>query len=249
MDKKVLSNEHVNVWVLPKASVKDINCITVEEMNSAVAIGDAINWDDTTIPAAKASKEQSSLSLLDAAGSSSRGAAQYEGSLTMYYPTNPDDVNSIYAKAWNMFKKTRVDLVLVVRGVLKGRDPIAAGQWYCAFLMIESTYKNTLEGDNPTRYTVSFLQQGQLAVNGIFKDSTTAITDTEALTVSLNEHRPILPKIHGHQARSVCFYLSKDTSTVTVSPLGVVTGLKTGSTDVIVSHPACANVTVKVTVA
>jgi hypothetical protein len=58
MDKKVLSNEHVNVWVLPKASVKDINCITVEEMNSAVAIGDAINWDDTTIPAAKASKEQ-----------------------------------------------------------------------------------------------------------------------------------------------------------------------------------------------
>ena len=52
MDKKVLSNEHVNVWVLPKASVKDINCITVEEMKSAVAIGDAINWDDTTIPAA-----------------------------------------------------------------------------------------------------------------------------------------------------------------------------------------------------
>lgn len=249
MDKKVLSNEHVNVWVLPKASVKDINAITVEEMNSAVAIGDAINWDDTTIPAAKASKEQSSLSLLDAAGSSSRGAAQYEGSLTMYYPTNPDDANSIYAKAWNMFKKTRVDLVLVVRGVLKGRELIAAGQWYCAFLMIESTYKNTLEGDNPTRYTVSFLQQGQLAVNGVFKDSTTAITDTGNLTVSLNEHRPILPKIHGHQARSVCSYLSKDTSTVSVSPLGVVTGLKTGSADVIVSHPACANVTVKVTVA
>ncbi len=44
--------------------------------------------------AAKASKEQSSLSLLDAAGSSSRGAAQHEGSLTLYYPTNPDDART-----------------------------------------------------------------------------------------------------------------------------------------------------------
>ncbi len=123
--------------------------------------------------------------------------------------TNPDDANSTTPR--NMSKKTRVDLVLVVRGNPRGREPIAAGQWYCAFLMHRSPYKNTLEGDNPTRYTVSFLQQGRWQSTESSR-TTRRRSPTRELDGVLNEHRPILPEDPRPWARSVCLYLSKDNS-------------------------------------
>lgn len=259
-DKKATVNGWVTLWVAPVSTIEDINKITATEINSAVNITSATSWSDTTYPTAEASEDVSDRSLADVGNASSRGKANYKAELTLFYPTDVKDQTSEYAKAWNVFRKTRERLVLIARvGQAKYNEPARAGQWYSAFLLMNSTYKNNTEGDSSVKYTVKFLTQGQLRVNGLVRgggggggegDDAT-IEPSGAVNLSVGTHKRIHVKAYtGKRVTTACEFKSDHPEFATVSTAGVITGVNAGLATITATHPSISTeLKVQVTVA
>ena len=255
MDKKVYANGNVTVWAIPRAAVADIHNIKVSEINSdGLDITDAISWSDTTLPTVSGSDDVDDRSIRDKGNATSRGASNFEASLSLFYPGDFEDVNGIYRQTWDVFKQTRVPLVLVVR-VLQGEqgvhDPAEEGELYNAFYMLNSTYRNAAEGDNSVKYTVGFMAQGQLRINGLFGGAAEGtITVEEAPSaLAVDESGPIRATAYGHRLGRAFRWRSSDTAVASVSRSGVVTGEGTGSATITGEYPGLEDATVEVTVA
>lgn len=252
-DKKATVNGWVTLWVAPVSTIADLNKITPEEINKSVNITSATSWSDTTYPTAEASEDVSDRSLADVGNASSRGKANYKAELTLFYPTDVKDQTSEYAKAWNVFKKTRERLVLIARvGQAKYNEPAKEGEWYSAFLLMNSTYKNNTEGDSSVKYMVKFLTQGQLRVNGLVKGADGAtIEPTGTVSLGVGAHKRIHVKAYGgKRVTTACEFKSDHPEFATVSTAGVITGVKAGSATITATHPSIATeLKVQVTVA
>ena len=115
-DDKVFSNGNINVWVVPRIAIDDLANIPADVVNNdGINISDAISWSDTTLPHATGSDDIDDRSIMDRGNATSRGANNYEASLTLFYPRDVHDPNSLYKKAWDLFSQTRHQYVLVVR--------------------------------------------------------------------------------------------------------------------------------------
>lgn len=252
-DKKATVNGWVTLWVVPVSTIADLNKITPDEINKSVNITSATSWSDTTYPTAEASEDVSDRSLADVGNASSRGKANYKAELTLFYPTDVKDQTSEYTKAWNVFKKTRERLVLIARvGQAKYNEPAKEGEWYSAFLLMNSTYKNNTEGDSSVKYTVKFLTQGQLRVNGLVKGTDGAtIEPTGTVNLGVGTHKRIHIKAYnGKRVTTACEFKSDHPEFATVSTAGVITGVKAGSATITATHPSITTeLKVQVTVA
>lgn len=255
MDKKVFSNGNFDVWVIPRDAVEDINAIKADTLNTeGLNISDALAFSDSTMPTVSASDDIDDRSIKDKSNATSRGASNFEASLTLFYPGDFDDVNSIYRKAWDLFRETRVPLILVLR-VLQNEtgetDPAEPGQVYNAFYMLNSTYRNRTEGDNSVKYTVGFMAQGALRVNGVFQGAApeTATEEYAPSDIGVGESEPIRVSVNGNRLGRAFTWRSNDTAVASVSSAGVVTGLTAGAATITGTYPGVDDVTVEVTVA
>ena len=254
MDKKATANGNVNVWVIPRDAVEDLHNIKASEINAdGLNISDAISWGDTTLPTISGSDDIDDRSIMDKGNATGRGAANYEASLSLFFPGDMDDQNSLFRKTWDIFKQTRVPLILVVR-ILQGETGVASeaeeGQIYNAFYMLNSTYRNSTEGDNSVKYTVGFMSQGSLQVNGVFGGAANieATVVESPATLAVDEHGPIRVDVGGVRLGRAFTWRSTNTSVATVSPSGVVTGVGTGSADIRGTYPGIVDVVESVTV-
>lgn len=239
-DKKASVNGNITLWVALRSAIADINKITPAELNAALNITEATSWSDTTFPTAEASEDVQDLSLLDKGNASTRGAANYKAELSLFYPTNVKDTQSIYAKTWQIFKHTREKLVLITRvGQAEGSEPAKEGEFYSAFEFMNSTYKNNGEGDSSVKYQVKFLTQGNLRVNGLVKGTDGATISTgAAVNLGVGAHKRIHVKAYGKRITTACEFSSTNTAIATVSPAGIITGHKAGKADITVTHPS-----------
>ena len=254
MDKKVYADGNVTVWVVPYSAIDDLDNISPDEINTnGLDISDALAWADTTLPVVAASDDVDDRSIRDKGNATSRGASNYSASLTLFYPGDLDDTNSIFRKAWDVFRTTRVPLVLVIRvgqGETGEASPAEEGQIYNAFYMLNSTYRNSTEGDNSVKYSVGFMTQGSMRVNGIFTDGAGELEITNApASVAAGESVPLRAESYGHRIGRALRWRSSDTSVASVSRSGVVTGVGTGSATITASYDGLEDATASVTVA
>lgn len=255
MDKKATANGNVDVWVIPRDAVENIHEIKTSEINTdGLNISDAISWSDTTLPTVSASDDIDDRSIKDRGNATSRGAANYEASLSLFFPGDLDDSNSIFRKTWDVFKETRVPLILVTR-VLQGETNKVTdaedGQLYNAFYMLNSTYRNATEGDNSVKYTVGFMSQGALRLNGVFAGAADVVADVETSPSGLGvgESGPIRVSVDGVRLGRAFTWRSSNSSVATVSASGVVSGVGAGSATITGRYPGVEDVSVPVTVA
>lgn len=242
-DDKVFSNGHVNVWVVPRIAIVDLARIPADVVNSeGINISDAISWSDTTLPHATGSDDIDDRSIMDRGNATSRGANNYEASLTLFHPRDIHDPNSIYKKAWDLFSQTRHQYVLVVRtlqGVQHEKTPASPGEWYSAFYFMNSTYRNDTEGDDSIKYLVNFLAQGSVRVNGLFAgDSPNATIEPSELALAVGETGALRATAYGHRVSSVVDWRSNNTAVATVSSSGVVTARQTGTANITFRDPS-----------
>lgn len=242
MDEKAYPDGHVTVWAIPRSAVTNLWAIPADVINSqGINISHAISWADTTLPTASASDDIDDRSIMDRGNATSRGAMNYEASLTLFYPGVFGDTSSEYRQVWDMFRETRVPMVLVTR-VLQNPQyeatDMEAGQFYSAYDMMNSTYRNNTDGDDSVKYTVGFMTQGNMAIEAIASATEFQVT-SDARTIQVGEH----DRVHAVHDESViitsaCKWESSDSSIAAVSQMGVITGIAEGEATISVTHPS-----------
>lgn len=245
-DEKVTSNGNVHVWILLEADLANYLSPTATEINTdGLNVTDAVAWDGTTWPGNTESNDVDDRSLLDRGNAVSRGFGQFEGTLSFFRP-KPGDTTSIYAQAWALLKTPRVPVYVVTR-VLQGTEgvetPVAAGDWVNVYKFITDTVNDDTEGEDSYKFIVTFLPQGELAVQTQVKNATAVTLAPLTLALAVGAHGVVRATLGGHRASQVVTWASSNQAVATVSQSGVVTAVSAGTANITATHDAATGAT------
>ncbi len=245
MDKRIISNGNVTVWVVPAAGIADYEAPTATEINAGLDVTDALAWDASTFPAATASDDQDDRSMRDAGNATTRGVAQFEASLNFFRPKTKGDTASDYGKAYEFFRIPGVDVYLITR-ILQGPEgrhkDAAAGEWISVYKFVTDGWTDDFEGDDSVKYAVGFMTQGEVITYTQVKNSAPVeVTNASASTsVDVGDHIVLRATLGGKRATQVVEWSSSAPNIATVSGNGVVTGVAAGTASITADHPAAS---------
>lgn len=245
-DEKVTANGNVDIWVIPTTDVADYRSPTATEINtSGTRVTPAVAWDGVTWPGNTDSNDVDDRSLEDRGNATSRGFAQFEGTLSFFRP-KPDDTSSEAAAAWDLLKTPRIPVFVVTRVLQRDTGvatPAAAGDWISVYQFITDTVNDDTEGEDSVKFIVGLLPQGNLSVNTQVKNAGPVVLDPLTLALAPGEHGVVHAALGGHDATHVVEWTSDDEAVALVSSNGVVTGVAAGTADITASHPAATGAT------
>jgi hypothetical protein len=248
---KLPANGHITVlWALPNAFA-NFKAPTTTELNAALNLSKSISWNDFDF-GMSASNTQNDPSLADKGNVTDRGAAQYGGGISFYYPKAYDDATSDYSLVYDAMDTPRTRGFIVVR--IDGNKPstqaFADGDHIHVMEVMTDAATNVITGEEAFRYTVNFLQQGGLVVYGVAYSTSVDVAVTPAtLASSAGDFDRLTATAEGREYTNGVKWSSSDTSVATVSPAGVVSSLAAGTATITATYEATgANDTCAVTV-
>jgi|SRR5690625_361652 len=249
---KVTSNQYVRVDWIPESVMTptQAQAPTLAMLNDPLSfhLSEAIAWQDWEL-GATASDDVDDPGITDAGNATTRGFANYGGTLSFFrdrdWDTNP---NSIYNQVYELFKTPRTRGYIVTRVAEKHwSEDYAVGDRISVYRFIADVWTDDTEGDTSVKMTVEFLPQGFLAPYTLVAGG--SFTGLDPISVGVGDNALIRPMVEGKDVRAVSRYASDDPDVVEVSPNGVVTGISSGTADVTVRHPGVSTPgTVTVTV-
>lgn len=242
---KITSNEYVKIaWVLdanmtPAQAAAPTE--TILNAGTTVQLSPAIAWQDFALGATD-SDDIEDRGITDPGNATSRGFANFEGTLSFFRDLNKNDTTSDFVKAWNTFKTPRTYGYLVIRVAEKKWDqPWAAGDRVSVFRFVADVITDDVTGDDAVKFTVNFLPQGLLypytVVRGATAQAIAGVAATKSQTVAAGPYA-LAPTLGGKDIRGVATFTSSDTTKATVSNLGVVKPIAAGTATITVNHPA-----------
>ena len=243
MDEKFTSNGNTTVWLVPATGIAEYRSPTSAEINAGLDVTPAIAWEGTTFPTASDSEDMDDRSLRDKGNATTRGAASYEAVLNLFYPKDLQDTTSDYGKAYQMLRVPRVPVYVITRvgqSTEGEHKDAAAGEWISVYRFISDGWTDDFEGDDSNKYAIGMLTQGEVAIYTQVKNASPVTVTPATATVSVGDSAVLRATLGGKRATQVVEWVSSDPSVATVSPNGVVTGVKAGSATVTASHPAAS---------
>lgn len=229
-DEKVFAQGRVNVVWVPAGGIANINAPTAAEINAGVALSEAIAWENYEL-AASESDDVDDRSILDLGNATSRGAAQFGGTLSFFRSKDPNDTTSPYVKAYEAFRTPRAYGYLIVRvlGNEPGKhSPFVAGDDISVFYFVADTFIDDTEGDDSVKFTVNFQPQGQLAVYTKVAGGTLEITPA-TLSPAVGAVSKLVARQNGDNVSAGTVWTSSDTTVASVSQHGIVTAVGAGT--------------------
>ena len=216
---------------LPNAFV-NYKAPTVTELNNAanvLKISAAISFSDTDL-GLDTSNTTNEPSWDDEGNTTERGAAQYGGSLSLWYPKVVGDTSD-YDNAYQRLEKigTRLWFVTRLDGKNPNSTPYAEGDLVSIFDIEVASWSDTTEGEDSFRYTVGTLAKGNFASYVVAVGATApTVTITGATTATAGTPARLFATVAGRRFTTGVEWSSSDPEVGSVSALGVVSRLGAG---------------------
>lgn len=240
----------IRIWWLPTNGVANWKAPTEVELAAGIDISDAVSWNDKDF-GVQASNTVDDPAITAIGNTQNRGAAQYGGSLSFYYPGEFNDNTNLYSVVFDAMRLPGTQGYLYVRvdglqlavdagtASQPGRLP-ATGDLINAFRVESGGYTENITGEEAFRYTISFLPKGEVYTNAVVRASATPITKPIASIVGTPgaEYAIVAATLEGRKYTRGVKWSTTTPAICSVSPNGVVTRLTAGAGSVVATDPA-----------
>jgi hypothetical protein len=247
---KTTTNGNIKVgWILDTALPIKRHPLAATLNTSALDLSPAVAWAEYEVGNAS-SGDIDDRAITDLGNVLSRGAATYGATLAMFRNDDNTDLDHVYVQAFEAFRVTRTVGWLIVRVNKPSSLPWEDGDEISLYKFIATTTADDTEGDDSTKFVVSFLQQGALFVHTMIGNAgvITGVPSTLALSIADGPVQ-LAPVLNGVSIVSRADYTSSDKTKARVSKGGTIVPLAAGTTTITVSYGAAtAPVTSTVTV-
>lgn len=239
-DVKVPSSGNIRVWwALPNAFA-NFAAPTAAEINACLDVSDSISWNDFDF-GLQASNTIDDPAITAIGKVSDRGAEQFGGGVSFYYPGAFGDASNDYSNTYDAMDQPRTPGYLVIRvdGDNANSPAAANGDLVSVYKVMTDGYAETITGEEAFRYTITFLPQGDLAVRTVVGGTTPVTPSTLAVAVGASER--LTATVGGRNYTNGVKWSSSDPSKASVSSAGVVTGVAAGSATITATYEATGN--------
>ena len=171
---------------------------------------------------------------------SDRGAAQFGGGVSFYYPGAFGDASNKYSLTYDAMDQPRTLGYITVRIDGEQLNPLAAaGDLVNVYHIMTDGYAESIVGEEAFRYTVTMLPQGDVYVRTVVKGASAPVVATPAtLAVAVGASSRLSATVDGRVYTNGVKWSSADGATASVSPAGVVTGVAAGTVVVTATYEA-----------
>jgi hypothetical protein len=238
-DIKVPSSGNIRVWWALENAFANFESPTAAEINACLDISDSISWNDFDF-GLQASNTIDDPAITAIGKVSDRGAAQFGGGLSFYYPGAFGDSSNDYSLTYDALDQPRTRGFLVIRVDGEQPNPLAAtGDLVHVMRVMTDGYAESITGEEAFRYTVTFLSQGDLAVRTVVGGTTPVIDAT--LAISVGDSERLDATVGGRIYTNGVKWSSSAPDKASVSSAGVVTGVAAGSATITATYEATGN--------
>lgn len=228
-------------WALPNAFA-NWKSPTLTEANAALDIADSISWNDYDF-GVESSETNDDPAITSKSNVQDRGAAQYGGSLSFYYPRQYDDNSNAHSLTYDALDAPRTlgYLLISIDGDLSANNTptytggatraFAAGDYVHVFKVMTAGYAESVTGEEAFRYTISFLPQGDLQVYTLIRAAAapTITLNPTAPAVQVGKSVPVTATLIGRRYTRGLRWSSANSAIAKVSQNGIVTGVAVGT--------------------
>lgn len=240
----------IRAWWTPLNGFANWQAPTETELNASLDISDAISWNDKDF-GVQASNTTSDPAITAKGNVQNRGAAQYGGSFSFYYPGVFNDNSNLYSLVFDSLRLPGTAGYITVRvdglelGVPAGTPANPGtepedGDLVNVFRVETAGYAEAITGEEAFRYTVSFLPKGEVKTVAVVRASATAVAPviTGASAGTVGSKVVLDATLVGRKYTRGLRWSSTTPSIATVSRNGIVTLLTAGSANIVATDPA-----------
>lgn len=250
VDVKYPISGSIRAWWLPLNGLANWQAPTLPELTAGLDISDAISWNDKDF-GVQASNTTSDPAITAKGNVQNRGAAQYGGSFSFYYPGAFNDNSNLYSLVYDQLRLPGTAGYLVVRvdglelattagtTAQPGTLP-AAGDLVNVFRVETSGYAEAITGEEAFRYTVSFLPKGRVKTVAVVRTNATPVAPvvTGAAAVTVGQVVKLEGTLVSRKYTNGLRWTTTTPNFLSVSRAGVVKGIAAGAGIVIATDPA-----------
>jgi len=229
-DVKVPASGNIRVWWALSNAFANWEAPTAAEINASLDISDAISWNDFDF-GVQASNTIDDPAITAIGKVSDRGATQYGGGISLYYPRSFDDAGSLYSQAYDALDQPRTTGYLVIR--IDGEESSSTAQTgdfvHVAKVMTDG-YAESITGEEAFRYTITFLSQGDIAIRTVVGGGSVVIVEGAGASMTAGEKLPLHATVGGRNYTNGVKWTTDNPAAATVSSAGVVTCVNAAQT-------------------
>lgn len=242
---------NIRAWWVPENGLANWQAPTVPELTAALDISDAVSWNDKDF-GAQASNTVEDPAITAKGKVQDRGAAQYGGGLSFYYPLDRTDTSNKYKLVEDALGQPGVRGFLIIRvdglelaqtastTARPGTLP-AAGDYVTVYKVETAGYAQAITGEEAFRYTVSFLPKGAIRTFAVVRANATPVAPIIVGTPgsgAVGTKAIVTATLVGREYTRGVTWKSSNTTVATVSRNGVIVRRANGTANITATDPA-----------
>lgn len=248
VDQKLESKGNVRLRWYPEGAFANEYWPTVAELNAGQELEQVVAWDGFE-NLVQSSDDTTRTSIGSKATQTRRGAPNYGGSLSFWYPSYKNDLANAAALVYQALKDLNIPgyLVWSVDGEIgEAGQPdddltFANGDLLSVIKVITDGWEDAITGEEDFSYARTFLRGGMLAIYTVASTALPVIAVTiDDAALAVGDLAFITVTVNGREWTRGALLQSADAEIATVSKNGVVTGVAAGTVDITATLPNSA---------